>query len=266
MMRYIFFIFFFISTSSFSYAQQNEQCLGQIIYVSKLAKINSTDSSQYSTYKNELLFGKNVSLWNNAKLGKENYTFKGIDTAEAFKNKKVKDYIYEIVEKISPTPLQSSSSLKKYNSQIIYRQQIDGAKKYLIIDTLPKIDWQIFEDQKTILNYACQKATGTFRGRNYIVWFTTELPMPTGPWKLNGLPGIILAANDDKNEVSFEAIQIKTLIDGVIPNSLDGKIVTTDQYYTISLKEIEKSASMLQASGKGTTRIEKVAQRELTKN
>jgi GLPGLI family protein len=250
---------------TFAHAQQNEQCLGQIIYTCKLAKIGDKDSLRYSVYKNELLIGKNASVWNYIKEGNEKITFKGIDTAVAFKNKKVKEYIYNEIEKISPTS--SSSLLKKYNSQILLRQQIsEASKKYLILDTLPKIDWRIFEDKKTILSYVCQKAIGIFRGRTYIVWFTAELPMPAGPWKLNGLPGIILAANDDKNEVFFKAIKIVTDLNCLIPYKLDGEIITSNQYYVIMLKELEKYGNMLKASGNGEMRIGKVAEKELTKN
>lgn len=266
MKRYLYFALLFISLTQFAHAQQNEQCLGQIIYICKLAKIGDKDSIRYSVYKNELLISKNASAWNYIKEGKDKIIFKGIDTAVAFKNKKVKEYIYNEIEKISPTRNSSSLLLKKYNSQLLLRQQIDEQNKYLILDTLPKINWQIFEDRKTILNYVCQKAIGTFRGRTYIAWFTIDLPMPAGPWKLNGLPGIILSANDDKNEVFFEASKIVTTLNCSIPYTLDGEIVTSDQYYAISLKEIEKSASMLKASGNGETRIIKMAQIELTKN
>lgn len=266
MKHYVYFVFLLIGLSQFSYAQEKEPCLGQIVYISKLAKINNKDSIQYSSYKNELLLGKTSSLWASVKEERENIKFKGIDTAVAFKNKKVKEYFYNIVEKNSIIPNRSSSALKKYNSQILYRQQIDEKNKYLIIDTLPKINWQIFEEQKTILNYVCQKAIGIFRGRSYTAWFTTAIPIPAGPWKLNGLPGIIMGANDDKNEVFFEAIKINTILDCVIPNYLDGQIITSNQYYYISLKEIEKSASMIKATGNGATRIEKVAERELTRN
>jgi GLPGLI family protein len=210
MKYHLYLIVLFFGSSQFASAQQDQRCLGQIVYTYKTAKLNNTSSTQYLITENTLLFSKNASLWEYIKA--ENITFKGIDTAVEFKNKKVKKYIYDEIEKISPTTKSSNSLLKKYNSQILMRQQIsEASKKYLILDTLPKIEWRIFEDKKTILSYVCQKATGIFRGRTYIVWFTTELPMPAGPWKLNGLPGIILAANDDKNEVFFEAIKMVRL-------------------------------------------------------
>src|SRR5690606_18799090 len=74
---------------------------------------------------------------------------------------------------------------------------------FVVREEFPVQDWEIHDETKEIGNYACQKATCTFKGRNYTAWFAPELPMPYGPWKLYGLPGLILSAYDDKQEVSF---------------------------------------------------------------
>jgi GLPGLI family protein len=86
-------------------------------------------------------------------------------------------------------------------------------KKYLktifiVQDTLSLPNWNILEEVKIINNHSCQKAITTFKGRNYEVWFTLDYPSKFGPWKLNGLPGLILLAQDDTKEVYFEATEI----------------------------------------------------------
>ena len=78
-------------------------------------------------------------------------------------------------------------------------------------EDIPKQEWQIYEDSVlTILEMECHKATTTFRGRVWEVWFTEELPISLGPWKLGGLPGLILKAMADKDFIKFTAISIKS--------------------------------------------------------
>ena len=74
---------------------------------------------------------------------------------------------------------------------------------YLLEEPIPTINWKISDDTATFGGLHCQKATGHFRGRDYIAWFCPDLPVHSGPWKLNGLPGVIVDARDTKNEVIF---------------------------------------------------------------
>ena len=79
-----------------------------------------------------------------------------------------------------------------------------GRDEFSMQEDFPHQDWEIGDETKEIGGYTCQKATTTFKGRNYTAWFALDIPMSYGPWKLHGLPGLILSAYDDKNEVSFE--------------------------------------------------------------
>lgn len=66
-------------------------------------------------------------------------------------------------------------------------------------------DWKIMPDSiETILGYECQKAVCNFRGRVYEAWFSYAIPVSCGPWKLCGLPGLILKAQDSKGHYTFE--------------------------------------------------------------
>ena len=78
-------------------------------------------------------------------------------------------------------------------------------------EDIPKQEWEISADSvMTILGMECHKATSLFRGRLWEVWFTEELPISLGPWKLGGLPGLILKATADKDFIKFTAISIKS--------------------------------------------------------
>jgi GLPGLI family protein len=70
-------------------------------------------------------------------------------------------------------------------------------------------DWKLKSETKAIGNFKCQKATITYRGRNYIAWFTNEIPVPFGPWKFQGLSGIILEVYDTDKKIHIVANKIK---------------------------------------------------------
>jgi len=74
---------------------------------------------------------------------------------------------------------------------------------YRIDEPLPVITWKVSSDTATKGGLKCQKATTHFKGRDYIAWFCPSLPLHAGPWKLTGLPGLILEAYDSKKEVQF---------------------------------------------------------------
>jgi GLPGLI family protein len=78
------------------------------------------------------------------------------------------------------------------------------SNSYLMEDAMPVIQWKISSETATIGDLHCQKATCHYKGRDYTVWFCPDLPVHTGPWKLNGLPGVIVDAHDAKNEVVFK--------------------------------------------------------------
>jgi len=75
---------------------------------------------------------------------------------------------------------------------------------YAIVGPMPAIEWKISSDTATFGGLHCQKATCYFKGRDYTAWFCPDVPVHAGPWKLNGLPGVIVDARDAKSEVVFK--------------------------------------------------------------
>lgn len=72
-----------------------------------------------------------------------------------------------------------------------------------------KPEWKILDETKDIIGYECIKAVTDYRGRRWTVWFTPDIPIQEGPWKLCGLPGLILEAEDNHKEYHFLANGLK---------------------------------------------------------
>ena len=103
------------------------------------------------------------------------------------------------------------------------------SEMFLVEETIPPMEWTILSDTMTVLNYLCFKATTTFRGRNYIAWFTLDIPINDGPWKIYGLPGLILRLEDEDGLFVHEAV-------GLVSHA--GKpIVINEGIYTVVTNE-----------------------------
>jgi GLPGLI family protein len=69
--------------------------------------------------------------------------------------------------------------------------------------------WALLNDTLMVCGYACNKAAASFGGREWTVWYAPEIAISDGPWKLYGLPGLILKASDSTGTHTFEAITIR---------------------------------------------------------
>lgn len=80
---------------------------------------------------------------------------------------------------------------------------------YIYEEDMPTIKWTLHPEKDKKLGYSCKKATCKLFGREYEVWYTNGIPISSGPWKLNGLPGLIVYVVDSKKEVYFECVSVK---------------------------------------------------------
>ncbi|MCD8031169.1 MAG: GLPGLI family protein [Bacteroides sp.] len=69
-------------------------------------------------------------------------------------------------------------------------------------------NWTIKDSVKTILEYECQLAECDFRGRTYYAWYTPDIAISDGPWKFNGLPGLIMELYDKDKHYYYEIVGI----------------------------------------------------------
>ncbi|MNY17105.1 hypothetical protein D3C86_1504040 [compost metagenome] len=74
-----------------------------------------------------------------------------------------------------------------------------------------KINWKISSEKEKIGEWNAQKAEADFAGRHWIAWFSTEIPIQDGPYKFNGLPGLIVKIEDKKGSHKLELKGIKNI-------------------------------------------------------
>lgn len=87
-----------------------------------------------------------------------------------------------------------------------------GKEDYQCTENLETPEWQLVPDSTAdIIGYHCQLAKTNFKGRVWYAWYAEDIPMQEGPWKLCGLPGLILKAYDENKEYVFSAIGMNTI-------------------------------------------------------
>ena len=115
---------------------------------------------------------------------------------------------------------------------------------YRYEEPVPKFDWKYEDETREVMGYECRKATTRWRGRDWTAWYS-EIPVSAGPWKFNGLPGLILRLEDSKGEHMFEAVDSK---DHVYPIGWRRKSIiskTTREKYNADLRDYKENAGAM---------------------
>jgi len=138
--------------------------------------------------------------------------FKSVYTRESLNYNNIDKEVTE--KKYSDTLIEKKQVLEVFYSnwteKTIFLKDNSLKSNILVQDSIINIYWDIdtSSTNEPLLGYKCNKATGRFRGRNYTVWFTTEIPVKFGPWKLHGLPGLVLKVKDNLNQIHIQATEI----------------------------------------------------------
>lgn len=90
---------------------------------------------------------------------------------------------------------------------IVHRTPLEGPI-FMYEDEI-NIEWTLLPERKQLMGFTCQKAIAAFRGRIWVAWFTSEIPIYDGPWKFRGLPGLILEVSDDRSHYTFTCIGLR---------------------------------------------------------
>lgn len=234
---------------------QGDAPAGKVIYKQLLAaKADSGNAEkQYNEKDVALYFGKSSSIFQPV-AGKGAIRIRTADGNEA-DSAMMKRAMAELEKRMPGLENRPRAGLliyKEYDQPRYHLQQTYNGERYLIRDEAPAIQWQIAAGKKQIGGYNCTRATAVFRGRSYEAWFTPDIAVSAGPWKLGGLPGLILEAADTGKEVifRFQAIQMPNPDAAItlLPPA-EGQPVTMAEYQAVVNKHTEKLENMLKVAG-----------------
>lgn len=136
-----------------------------------------------------------------------------------------------------------------FRTKLFKNREFLFTKPVIVIDSMFQINWKIDPILiKKIGDLTCKKAIGEFRGRTYEVWFSEEIPVNFGPWKLWGLPGLIVEAQDFNSDViSIKLKSIKQTNHLVeIPNGEEE--ITQAKYVMLFKQKLDNLAKFLKTN------------------
>lgn len=114
------------------------------------------------------------------------------------------------------------------SDSITFYGMISSLGRYYYDEPEPEYNWVLTDETKQIGPYLCHKATTSLYGRDWEAWYTEDVPVSEGPWKLAGLPGIIVNAYDTNYEHVFKLTSIRDAKLPIISNS-ESKFSKTDR-------------------------------------
>ena len=185
------------------FAQTPDKVLARVRYT----YINKTDTLKNGKIRaqNMLLFvGKNASLYTS--YDRLNHQL-AVDQKIRMKMMTMVDNSGVKSIKIDESALKSmlaTNHLYFIKENKHYLKEMIGDESYQVEETSYPFKWKILKDTLTFSGIHCQKAITTFEGKNWVSWFAPGLPFQSGPWQLNGLPGLIIEAYDEQKDVYFQ--------------------------------------------------------------
>ncbi len=169
--------------------------------ISKLAySQNENTTLVFKEKRNELNTRYNLILTSNLSHWKEL-------TTPSVNENEIQD-----IEYISTENYTKREVYKDFNKELIYSNYSILNHNFYVKDKIEQLNWTLLDSTETILNYNCQIAKTKFRGRTYLASFTKDIVSSNGPWKFQGLPGLILkvvSINDLYESFEMECIEIQ---------------------------------------------------------
>lgn len=133
----------------------------------------------------------------------------------------------------------------------IIEQRELGTKKFVVTDSVNKLNWKLTGETRTILGYSCQQAvaqrigvrmqTNMVNGQmkreeiadtsNITAWFTPAIPAAAGPEFQGQLPGLILAIDINNGRTVYKVLEISPKVDvAAVKEPKGGKKITQSEF------------------------------------
>lgn len=191
-------IFIFLNT----YSQKPDPVLARVSYT--YTNKNDTLTNGKPRIENMLLFfGKNTSLYTSYDKIRhevsEEQKFWAMIASGGGKGKSV-----FVIDESNSKWMTTTSYLFFVKENKLFTKEMFALQSYLVEESAPIIDWKLSKDTLSFSGLNCQKATTAFEGKNWIAWYAPSVPFQGGPWKLNGLPGLIVEAYDTNKQIYFQ--------------------------------------------------------------
>ncbi len=199
-------------TMTTAWAQKPDPVLARVRYT--YTNKNDTLANGKPRIENMLLFfGKNTSLYTSYdkirhEISEEQKFWAMIESGGG-RGKSV-----FVIDDSNSKWMTTTSYLFFVKENKFYTKEMFSLKSYLVEETAPTIDWKISKDTLSFSGLSCQKATATFEDNNWVAWYAPSVPFQGGPWKLNGLPGLIVEAYDVDKQVYFQFAGIENAKNG----------------------------------------------------
>ncbi|QOW09812.1 GLPGLI family protein [Kaistella flava (ex Peng et al. 2021)] len=171
---------------------------------------------------------------------------------DSLKTKLVKDYMENGGESLRFPNETNQSKYRTFITKDVLNNTISAENKFYTSVFLTKykcqFKWKINNTQsQNILGYKTYNATTSFGGRNWTAWYTTDIPIPDGPYKFYGLPGLILKISDSSGDYDFEIKGITKEKNDISRRAFSYKkaVELTPKQWTDFWKKYKKQPSMI---------------------
>ena len=196
---------------------------------------------QYQEEKSTLLFTTEETL------------YKSGGTDESVEKQETDDDDNQVQIKIEMSSPEEKIYTDVENGLVVQQRDLMD-KIFLIKDTIDPAEWKITGETKMVSGLSCQKATLESEENGVIeAWFTTQIPVSSGPAGLGGLPGLIVYVSMDEGNVTMTATQIipREIEKGEIEAPKKGKVVTREKYLELEQKKMEQMKKQYGGDGDG---------------